>query len=83
MLGASVVWVVCSWVECLFWVGHGALLGFGVISSWFEPAWMMVPFGCLILCVGLLFENYIVDASIFWNLRMTFSHRRILDSYFS
>ena len=23
----------------------------------------------LLLCCGLLFENYIVDASIFWNLR--------------
>ena len=32
--------------------------------------WMMQAFlFVLLLCCGLLFENYIVDASIFWNLR--------------
>ena len=30
---------------------------------------MQVFLFVLLLCCGLLFENYIVDASIFWNLR--------------
>ena len=30
---------------------------------------MMQKCFVLLLCCGLLFENYIVDASIFWNLR--------------
>ena len=74
MLSASVGWVVLL---------MGGMLGLGwmrrLVGFWGNT---LVLFLCLpgmvmmrtvlfvlLLCCGLLFENYIVDASIFWNLR--------------
>ena len=73
MLCTSVTWVVCSWVECWFvCFEQGALLGFEaarcvvLVVAWRAgvAAWLC---GCAGVG-GLLFENCIVDASIFWKL---------------
>ena len=74
MLSASVGWVVLL---------MGGMLGLGwmrrIVGFWgntcvlflFLPGMVMMQvfLFVLLLCCGLLFENYIVDASIFWNLR--------------
>ena len=65
--------VASLWCCCV--AGQSALLGFEAMS---RVVVVLVPVrragcllvgGCLVWCGGLLFENYIVDASIFWNLR--------------
>ena len=74
MLSASVGWVVLlmggMWV--LGWMRR--IVGFWgntQVLFLFLPGMVMMQNCCfvLLLCCGLLFENYIVDASIFWNLR--------------
>lgn len=72
MLSASVGWVVLlmggmlvlGWMRCIvgFW-------GNTCVLFLFLPGMVMMQVFVLLLCCGLLFENYIVDASIFWNLR--------------
>ena len=74
MLSASVGWVVLL-------MGGMLVLGLmrRIVGFWgntrvlflFLPGMVMMQMFLfvLLLCCGLLFENYIVDASIFWNLR--------------
>ena len=74
MLPASVGWVVLlmGGILVLGWMGR--IVGFWgntlVLFLCLPGMVMMQVFlFVLLLCCGLLFENYIVDASIFWNLR--------------
>ena len=74
MLSASVGWVVLlmggmlvlGWMRCIvgFW-GNTCVLFLCLPGMVMMQMFLFV----LLLCCGLLFENYIVDASIFWNLR--------------
>ena len=73
MLPASVGWVVLLMGGMLVLGWMRRIVGFwGNTHVLFLclPGMVMVQ-KCfvLLLCCGLLFENYIVDASIFWNLR--------------
>ena len=70
MLPASVGWVVLlmGGILVLGWMRR--IVGFwGNTLVLFLCLPGMVMMQLLWLCCGLLFENYIVDASIFWNLR--------------
>ena len=74
MLPASVGWVVLlmggilvlGWMRVIvgFW-GNRLVLFLCLPGMVMMQMFLFV----LLLCCGLLFENYIVDASIFWNLR--------------
>ena len=74
MLPASVGWVVLLMGGMLVLGWMRRIVGFWGNTLCVVPlfAWhgddANVVF-VLLLCCGLLFENYIVDASIFWNLR--------------
>ena len=74
MLSASVGWVVLLMGGMLVLGWMGRIVGFwGNTCVLFLclPGMVMMQeiVFVLLLCCGLLFENYIVDASIFWNLR--------------
>lgn len=74
MLSASVGWVVLLMGGMLVLGWTGRIVGFWGntrVLFLFLPGMVMMQMFLfvLLLCCGLLFENYIVDASIFWNLR--------------
>ena len=74
MLSASVGWVVLLMGGMLVLGWMRRIVGFWGNTLCVVPvfAWHgddAAVFVVLLLCCGLLFENYIVDASIFWNLR--------------
>ena len=73
MLPASVGWVVLLMGGMLVLGWMRRIVGFWgntcVLFLFLPGMVMMQKCFVLLLCCGLLFENYIVDASIFWNLR--------------
>ena len=74
MLSASVGWVVLLMrgMFVLGWMRRNVgFWGNTHVLFLFLPGMVMMQvfLFVLLLCCGLLFENYIVDASIFWNLR--------------